>query len=56
MTRGYNVNSAIEYYDFSINEPLKASFTTDRSFTTVYEENFDAQENTAGWTFDLVGN
>lgn len=52
MTRGYNVNSAIEYYDFSINEPLKASFTTDRSFTTVYEENFDAQENTAGWTFD----
>ena len=52
MTRGYNVNSAIEYYDFRINEPLKASFTTNRSFTALYEENFDTQEGTADWTFD----
>ena len=52
MTRGNNVNSAIRSYDFTINLPLQASFTTDRSSTTVYEQNFDNAENLTDWTYD----
>lgn len=36
--------------EFTINEPLKADFTTDRAFTAFYDQEFDSEEGMADWT------
>jgi len=50
MTRGYNQNSEVVKAEFTINEPLKADFTTDRAFTAFYDQEFDSEEGMADWT------
>lgn len=50
MTRGYNQNSEVVKAEFTINEPLKADFTTDRAFTALYDQEFDSEEGMADWT------
>lgn len=35
--------------EFTINEPLKADFTTDRAFTAFYDQEFDSEEGMADW-------
>lgn len=50
MTRGYNQNSEVVKAEFTINEPLKADFTTDRAFTAFYDQEFDSVEGMADWT------
>lgn len=50
MTRGYNTNSPIQKFDFNINIPLNASFTTDKADKTLYLQNFDVPGNMEGWT------
>ena len=50
MTRGYNVNSPVMKYQFTINTPLKADFATDRSYITRYAQNFDNTDSLKQWT------
>lgn len=50
MTRGYNQNSEVVKAEFTINEPLKADFTTDRAFTAFYDQEFNSEEGMADWT------
>lgn len=51
MTRGYNQNSEVVTAQFTINEPLKADFTTDRAMKTYYDQEFDSAEGASDWTF-----
>ncbi|HCD77150.1 MAG TPA: hypothetical protein DEQ27_02035 [Prevotella sp.] len=50
MTRGYNQNSKVVTAQFTINEPLKADFTTDKALTAYYDQEFDSAEGMADWT------
>lgn len=53
MTRGDNVNSAVVTADFTINQPLQAIFTTNKTVKELYTQGFDSQEEASTWT---VGN
>lgn len=50
MTRGYNVNSEVLKYQFTINTPLKADFVTSKSYITRYAQNFDNADSLKQWT------
>ncbi len=50
MTRGYNTESDVVTADFTINEPLKASFTTDKATVAYYDQEFNSSEEMADWT------
>ncbi|MFC4665357.1 chitobiase/beta-hexosaminidase C-terminal domain-containing protein [Falsiporphyromonas endometrii] len=53
MTRGDNVNSPIVTADYVINSPLKANFTTDKSFKSYFSQNFDNQKDLETWQVGL---
>lgn len=50
MTRGYNTESEVVTADFTIIEPLKADFTTDKAAVAYYDQEFNSSEEMADWT------
>lgn len=52
MSRGYNVNSAVDSAKFVVDLPLQADFTTDRATVAYYDQEFDDAKSLEGWTVD----